>query len=189
MNYSTEISNSISTLIEMLTDRGIDASVLKSYSIEEISSFGGVFVIDLPESKIKIVYDLSPKIRWVDVKKSIGIDNESDINLLIYIVKDKMNNSETKKIDELAFDYQVFDIKDLQFNISKHILVPKHTLISDAKEIENILNVYKVKINQLPQILKTDKMAQYLNAKVGNIVKINRISPTSGEFVVYRYVV
>lgn len=190
MNYAIEITKSIKTLFEMLTDRNLDASVLMNYSIEEISNMGSVFAIDIPNEKIKIVYDMSPKIRWADVKKTCGIENDTeDIKLLIYIVKDKMNTSETKKIAELNFDYQVFDIRDLQFNITKHVLVPKHTLISKPEEIEKVLADYQVKMNQLPQILKTDKMVQYLNAKVGNLVHILRISPTSGEYKTYRCVV
>jgi DNA-directed RNA polymerase I, II, and III subunit RPABC1 len=39
---------------------------------------------------------------------------------------------------------------------------------------------------QLPIILKTDAMAKYLGLKNGDIIKITRVSPTAGEYVVYR---
>ena len=190
MNFAIEITRSLQTLREMLTDRGKDASVLDQYTIEEVSNMGSIFAIDIPAEKIKIIYDMSTKTKWVDVKKECGIENDSpDINLLIYIARDKINTSETKKIDELTFDHQVFDIRDLQFNISKHMLVPEHKLVDDPEEISKILTAHQVKLNQLPMILKTDKMAQYLNAKVGNLVRIKRISPTSGEYITYRCVV
>lgn len=190
MNYAIEITRSLQTIQEMLTDRGLDASVLSQYTVDEVSNMGTIFAIDIPKEQIKIIFDMSQKTKWVDVKKECNIENDAiDIKLLIYVTRDKINTSETKKIDELRFDYQVFDMKDLQFNISKHMLVPKHTLINDPDEINKILEAYQVKLNQLPQILKCDKMAQYLNAKVGNLVKITRISPTSGEHIVYRCVV
>ena len=100
-----------------------------------------------------------------------------------------MNNSESKKIAELSVDYQVFDIRELQFNISHHHLTPKHELVSDDKEIAAILAAYEVKKTQLPLILRADPMARYFHAKPGNLMRVTRISPTSGEYLVYRCVV
>jgi len=187
MNHSSEIAKSIGVLFEMLTDRGIDASVLKSFSQTEVAN-SPVFAIDIAVPKIKIVFDVSNKLKWVDVKKTIDFDDETDVDLVILVVKDKVNNSEQKKIAELKVDYQVFDLRDLQFNISRHLLVPKHELVTDDVEITKVLDAYQVKKNQLPLILKTDPMAKYLNAKAGNLVKVTRISPTSGEYIVYRCV-
>lgn len=189
MNNTSEVIKSTGVLYDMLKDRGIDASILKQFSEDEINKF--IFTIDIPNEttneKIKIVYDMSPKFKWVDTKKLL--ENEDSYKLIILVIKDKLNNTESKKISDLNVDYQIFDIKDLQFNISHHTLVPKHELISDEVKIQEILTNYQVKKCQLPLILKTDPMCKYLNAKVGNLMKITRISPTSCEYIVYRSVV
>jgi DNA-directed RNA polymerase I, II, and III subunit RPABC1 len=81
----------------------------------------------------------------------------------------------------------VFDIKSLQFNISHHELVPKHEVIHDEAEVKDIVAKYSLKSKfQLPIILKTDAMAKYLGLKNGDVVKITRVSPTAGEYIVYR---
>ena len=190
MNYSVEITKSIRTIYEMLTDRGIDASSLESYSVEESGNTNSIFSIDVND-RIKIIYDMSSKLNIANLKKMFDIDNEDpDIELLIFVVLAKINTTELKKFVDMKFDYQIFDIKSLQFNISKHkTLVPKHELITNEEEIQKILTSYQVKRSQLPLILKTDPMAKYLNAKEKNLVKITRNSPTSGEYIVYRCVV
>ncbi len=86
-------------------------------------------------------------------------------------------------------DIQVFQLKELQFNITRHVLVPKHELLGWDKEneVETILESYQLKSRyQLPLILKSDPVAKYLNAKPGNLVRVIRSSPTSGQYVLYR---
>jgi DNA-directed RNA polymerase I, II, and III subunit RPABC1 len=82
---------------------------------------------------------------------------------------------------------QIFEIRDLQFNISTHKLVPKHELITNPAEVDDIIKKYSLKTKfQLPIIFRTDAMAKYLNLKNGDVVKISRVSPTAGEYIVYR---
>lgn len=73
-------------------------------------------------------------------------------------------------------------------DISKHKLVPKHTILND-KERETLLREYKINLNQLPRLLTSDPMVKKLNAKVGDVVKIERSSYTAGKTVYYRVVV
>ena len=189
MNHSSEVAKSINVLYQMLTDRGIDASILQSFSHVEVAN-SPVFSIDIEKPKIKIIYDVSSRFKWTDVKKTGDFDpDDTEVELVIIVVKDKMNNAETKKVDEIPIAHQVFDLAETQYNISHHHLVPKHELLTDETVIAKILSDLKAKKNQLPLILKSDPMARYLNAKPGNLVKVTRISPTSGEHIVYRTVV
>ena len=74
------------------------------------------------------------------------------------------------------------------FNIFKHVLVPKHVVLS-PEEAEEVLRKYRVKPYQLPWIKATDPAIIAIGAKPGDIVKIIRKSKTAGEAVAYRYVV
>lgn len=74
-----------------------------------------------------------------------------------------------------------------KFNIDKHILIPKHTKLSE-KEKEKLLEKYNISEKELPRISKIDPAISSLNAKPGEIIKITRQSPTAGESVFYRVV-
>lgn len=75
-----------------------------------------------------------------------------------------------------------------KFKIEEHILVPKHSKINE-KEKKELLEKYNITPKELPKILKKDPLAKELDAKVGDIIKIVRNSPTAGESVFYRCVV
>lgn len=76
----------------------------------------------------------------------------------------------------------------MKFDIHTHILVPKHTKLSN-KEIDELLNTYNVSKRQLPRISKNDAAIKDMKLKVGDIVKIKRESPTVGEYTFFRVVV
>jgi DNA-directed RNA polymerase subunit H len=78
--------------------------------------------------------------------------------------------------------------KEKSYNIFDHQLVPKHELLS-KKEAEELMREFHIRPHQLPYILTSDPAVQALQAKIGDIVKATRKSPTAGEVVVYRYVV
>jgi len=76
----------------------------------------------------------------------------------------------------------------MKFDILKHTLVPHHEILS-AEEAEKLLKAYRIKKEDLPQILITDPVVKAIGAKEGDIIKITRRSPTAGESVAYRLVV
>ena len=69
--------------------------------------------------------------------------------------------------------------------VEKHVLVPKHIKISE-KEKEDVLKEYNITLKELPKILKDDPAIEKLNVKAGDVIKVIRKSPTSGESVFYR---
>lgn len=76
----------------------------------------------------------------------------------------------------------------MKFNVTKHVLVPEHVLLSDS-EAKGVLKEYNIDPKLLPKILVTDPCAKILGAKPGQIIKIIRKSPTAGTSVFYRRVV
>lgn len=182
MSSRDYIVQSLKTLLEMLTDRGIITGI----SPEDASNLIGSnlnhfeFLIE----RTKIIYYLTSKFKWPNLEKSFTDDEPYDLYILI--VKDKPSQTNLKSINTKKVQTQVFEIKELQFNITKHVLVPKHELVKES-EVEDIITQYSLKSkSQFPIILKTDAMAKYLNLKHGDLVKIKRVSPTAGEYVEYR---
>ncbi|QQG38747.1 MAG: DNA-directed RNA polymerase subunit H [Candidatus Woesearchaeota archaeon] len=78
--------------------------------------------------------------------------------------------------------------KKLNFNPHDHVLVPKHTKISE-EEKQKILQQYNVSLKQLPKILRLDPALQNIEVQKGDLIKIERKSPTTNKAVVYRVVV
>jgi DNA-directed RNA polymerase subunit H len=75
-----------------------------------------------------------------------------------------------------------------EFNILNHRIVPNHTVLSEERKQE-ILEQFGVSPGQLPKILLSDPAVKHIGAKVGDIVEIERISPTAGICHAYRYVI
>lgn len=182
-----DIVKSYIILKEMLVDRGVNIDNLSAISDTELrimSKVNKIFSLQVNEN-LKIVYYINNKFKIHDLKKYFEDDEH-----IILVFKEKINNLNIKNLKELTnVCIEIFMLKELQFNISKHVLVPKHEIVHDEKEIDIILDTYQLKKNQLPILLKTDPMARYLDVKAGDIVKITRNSPSAGEAIIYRYCV
>jgi DNA-directed RNA polymerase I, II, and III subunit RPABC1 len=188
MNNKEIVVRSFQTVIEMLTDRDMDLSGLTKDSANELlDNFvnNNKQLFDIVINDVKVIYCLTSKAKWSEVKKHF--EDDTPYSLYICIIKDKLSQNNAKMLTGLKLNLQLFDIKVLQFNISRHELVPKHEIIRDESVIKNIIAQYSLKSKfQLPIILKTDAMAKYLGLKNGDVIKIVRVSPTAGDYVVYR---
>ena len=148
-------------------------------------------------NKIFVKFLLKPNIKPVDVKneiekiKQISEKETYNFNKLILILLSKPNNSIIKliKLYKKIYKIQIFIKNELIIDKIKHKLVPKHILIQEPTEIEDILKKFKLNsVNKLPFILKSDPIVKYYDAETGNIFKIIRNSITSGKYETYRYV-
>lgn len=74
------------------------------------------------------------------------------------------------------------------FDLFEHELVPTHVIAEDA-EIQRVLEHYKIKKTQLPRIYSSDPAARVLGARPGQVLRIQRESPTAGLTYYYRFVV
>ncbi|MFX0104075.1 MAG: DNA-directed RNA polymerase subunit H [Candidatus Hodarchaeota archaeon] len=78
--------------------------------------------------------------------------------------------------------------KKKRIDVLLHKFVPKHVLLT-KEESQNLLEKYKIGINDLPQMFEKDPVAIAIGAKEGDIVKIIRDSNTTVKSVdYYRYV-
>lgn len=73
-------------------------------------------------------------------------------------------------------------------DIPQHRLVPLHIKLSE-EEKQQILDSKGLEFLQLPKILKNDPAITHLEAKEGDVIKIERKSHTVGTAVYYRVVI
>ncbi len=67
----------------------------------------------------------------------------------------------------------------------QHALIPKHKKLSE-KDKKELLDKYKITVNELPSIKKSDPALTGMDAEPGDVIKIERESPTAGSTVFYR---
>lgn len=75
----------------------------------------------------------------------------------------------------------------MKIDILEHKLVPKHEIMTES-EIDDELSDCDFNIENLPKIKPGDPVVKQINAKVGDILRITRVSETAGNFVTYRKV-
>ncbi len=75
-----------------------------------------------------------------------------------------------------------------KFKVTEHVLVPKHTKLT-KQQAEAFLKKHNYKKEHLPFILITDPAIRHLNPEEGDIIRIERNSPTMGKVYFYRVVV
>jgi DNA-directed RNA polymerase subunit H (RpoH/RPB5) len=187
MNFNNAVEKSFTTIRQMLKDRGDDTTSLGTVSSQDliaISASRNVFHIDLESCAHRIIYNMNAKFKLADVRKLLEDDAHT---VYIIVTRDKPTHPGRKGVDELKKDVQFFDLRELQYNVSRHQLVPPHDPIRDDKIIDDIVARYRLKSRfHMPLILSTDPMARYLALKHGQIVRITRSSPSAGTYVLYR---
>ncbi len=76
----------------------------------------------------------------------------------------------------------------IEFDISSHIMVPRHRILDDD-EAEEVLSRYNIEKEKLSKITTVDPAVKEIGADAGDVIEITRDSETAGEFVFYRLVI
>lgn len=188
---------------------------LKAFSKNELVALNNrpVFHVDVGD-RIRILYFLN-KFKMADFKPHL--EEALGFELCILVVGEKLTTTNQKSIlsartqaaaanktnnnnnintdenvdglNELTKtdNLHIFELSEVLINITQHSLVPKHEVISDESEINDIVKRYNLKSrHQLPLILKTDPVARYFGMKPGQLAKITRDSLSAAEYISYR---
>ena len=168
---------------EMVSQRG--------YKI--ISEKGDQMIAKKNSKKILIIFYEDEKISINIVKECLILLKEMKINHIILVYKEKFTSCAKQAVklmgnieecDDLTkIIFEVFNINELQINITKHILVPKHELATE-EEINELLKTTK-SLDKIPKIYTEDPMCKFYNFKVEDILRITR----RNGFVTYRIVI
>lgn len=186
------------TTLEMLEDRGFvisgeDKNLQYEDFVNRLEENAIDIVAKYGTSDVKMAYvsfvlegkSFSKK-DLVNLKALIDEDYATKEISVIVVVQDKPTPQIAKELlnDEYK-NYEVFLMKNLMFNITHHEIVPKHILLSE-EEANRVMEVFQAKKVQLPRLMTTDPVARYYGMKVGDVCKIIRQSPMTGESYYYR---
>lgn len=203
----SSIYNSRKTILELMTKQGYNVSDYTNFSITEVNAMKLNNQLDMllemkePDpttnikNKIYIRYYLGKTLRPNNLEEMIDdLFNLEEVlkknDTLFIIIKDEVNETlmnELKQIWERDGIFIVIEsIKRLQFNILKHILVPEHTVMSEA-DAQKMMKYYNVSDkSQLPDISRFDPVARVIGLRPGQVCHIIRPSKTAIKTDYYR---
>lgn len=205
------------TQVEMIMDRGYDVGDDIQYLNMSVSEFYDKFkdfsnrelftsLSKVYDNKVVVFYpiptnkqlsasDLITILDMIETKKStlkryiIISENNASSDLRKQIANIESRNMYGMIANSIRIEVFIYD--SLSFNPSRHVLVPKHVILSD-EEKEILLK--QIRVEDLPIIDEGEVMCRYLGAERDQIIKIYRtdIDPYSdniiGNSVEYRIV-
>ena len=89
--------------------------------------------------------------------------------------------------DSSGFVTEIFKKSELGFNVTRHELVPKYTLLTSVQK-KNLLTTLRCTHSQLPKIREHDPVARYYRFTRGSVLKIERAIGTLESNIYYRIV-
>ena len=154
------------TCLEMIQQRGFNVCEnIEEYIIGEKSN----------GDAIAVFFDDSQKLDTDKVKLFIAKMKELGLKACIIVYKEAVTAPAKKVIDELQeYGIEIFKESSLRYNITKHRLVPKHSVLSKSGITEFKKN-HGIKI---PVLMKTDPIVRFYNFQRGDIVRIDRNDAT-----------
>lgn len=186
------------TALEMLRDRGYSvpeselARTLPEFrmwwaekpEIERLG-FSTTLASDLSK-KVQIVFCPPEPVKIATIREIYSRIKEQNLSRLILILQGKIMSRARESIKEIfTFQVEIFQITELLVNITKHVLKPKHEVLT-AEEKAKLLKEYNVEDSQLPRMLETDAVARYYGLGKGTVVKVTYDNELTGNHVTYR---
>jgi len=188
------IQTAVTTINEILADLGF----------EQVDSDAKTHIYmyrNTTNQQVRVIFSINPNnIRESiieDVVENTFIYNESfkSTDVVIIVIQDEMNENMQETINQrLKNEWEEFgrlivvmSLKKLQFNILKHEIVPKHTLMTEREVSEMHQQFNITDVSQLPEISRFDPVAMCLLMKPGDTCKIERSSKTAITTTYYRY--
>jgi DNA-directed RNA polymerase subunit H (RpoH/RPB5) len=171
----------LTTLAEMLTARGFKADKFDPIgsSIDEtkLYTYGGMLIVFSTKSRVTekdltTFIEFSKENNYGNGIIVVSMSRPSDT--VLTGLRNYISNTEVPLV-------QIFELRHLQFNISKHVKVPKHRLVSQD-ELPDILKANNVdKPNLFRKIDSQDAMAKWIGARPGNVIEVTGMCETSAE--------
>jgi len=147
--------------------------------------------LDDPTDKIFVFWPDEPKPGVEVITKYVQMMDEHDTERAILVIRTGLSapaKGMLLKVESMMGKRLEYFLEgELMVNITKHMLVPTHVVLSSAEKAL-LLEKYKVKDTQLPRIQASDPVARYFGLTAGQVVKIIRPSETAGRYVTYRLV-
>jgi len=200
-SFIISIYNSRKNLLEILNERGFNIDKYSDFGITEIGILIESNQLDMlleneaTKKKIYVKYYVSKVIKPQNIYDIVEdlfhlesvLEKKDD---LMVIIKDEPNETMLENIQDIWVLENIYisliNIKRLQFNILKHVLVPKHTILTHSEK-ELFMKKYNIfDKSQIPDISYFSPVSIVMGIRPDDVVKIVRNSRTSIKTDYYR---
>ena len=203
----SSIYKSRTIILDLMKDQGYDINDYEGFSVNEVNTMKVNNQLDMilekinpdvdikRKPKIYIRYYLAKTLRPSNLQEMIDdLFNIEEVlskyDTLFIVVKDEVNETLINTLKHIWEQDKIFiviqNLKRLQFNILKHVLVPPHRVLSST-EVIAIKSRYNVMDdNQFPDISRFDPVAQAIGIRPGQVCEIIRPSKTAISAPYYR---
>lgn len=205
-NLILSIYKSRETLLELLAERGFQVEKYMGYSKNEIDTMVTNGTLDMmltsvDTKKMYIKYSLEKTMTiqemehimedlYENADDQYRLGQNADDGLVI-VTSEEPNKKVQSFLGELLIKrgrfVTVYNIKRLQFNVTKHELQPQQVDILSVEERDDMMRKYNVQgLSELPEISRFDPLAMALFVRPGQVCKMVRNSPTALSVPYYR---
>lgn len=164
----------INTILEMFEQRGYS-------DIKQNEEY--ITANDTDNNIVRVKLNIIEKLNVAEINSIIHelqTDNISHCIVVFEGVPTPTVKNLISTLPDLNLNIELFKSEDLFFNITKHILVPKHEKINKQEQIQ-----FKKSFGtNIPILLKSDPISKFYNFKKGDIIKVTR----KNGFISYRIV-
>jgi DNA-directed RNA polymerase subunit H len=203
----SSIYKSRTILLELMKMQGYDTNDYEGFSVNEVNTMKVNNQLDMIlekreadldlnyKPKIYIRYYLAKSLRPQNLQEMIDdLFNIEEVlskdDTLFIVVKDEVNETLVNTLKHIWEQDKIFiviqNLKRLQFNILKHVLVPPHRVLNNA-EVLVIKRRYNIMDDeQFPIISRLDPVAQAIGIRPGRVCEIIRPSKTAISAPYYR---
>jgi DNA-directed RNA polymerase subunit H (RpoH/RPB5) len=200
--HTQTLYKSRKTILEHLDRQGYNSDPYEDFSINDVNNMNSTNQMDMCLSdktditkKTYVKYFLSKSMRPTYITEIVedlyNIDHILKSNdMLIIISKDVPNESLLSYLKQIYTDQGLYivilSLKQLQFNIMVHTLVPEYIKMTEQEIIE-FKDKYNIgSIDNIPSLSRFDPVSIVNGIRPGDIVKIIRSSKSSVNSIYYR---
>lgn len=203
----SSIYKSRTILLELMGMQGYNVYDYEGFTVNEVNTMKVNNQLDMileknaedvdlkRKTKIYIRYYLAKSLRPQNLQEMIDdLFNTEEVltkyDTLFIVVKDEVNETLLNALKHIWEQEKIFiviqNLKRLQFNILKHVLVPPHRILSNT-EVLAVKKRYNVMSDaQFPDISRFDPVAQAIGIRPGQVCEIIRPSKTAISAPYYR---
>jgi DNA-directed RNA polymerase subunit H (RpoH/RPB5) len=203
----SSIYKSRTIILELMGMQGYNTSDYEGFSVNEVNTMKVNNQLDMilekyvedvdlkRKPKIYIRYYLAKSLRPQNLQEMIDdLFNVEEVlskyDTLFIVVKDEVNETLINALKHIWEQDKIFiviqNLKRLQFNILKHVLVPPHRVLSNGEVLKVKTRYNIMSDSQFPDISRFDPVAQAIGIRPGQVCEIIRPSKTAISAPYYR---
>lgn len=158
----------IGVIEEMLIDRGFTIQFLDRDLTREDNQY--FMKANKMNEWVICCMNEEEKVSIADIKKRISVLNREGASRCIIVYRSSVTSSAKNSIETWDFNFELFGLHELQLNITRHRLVPRHSPVTESEKV----TLDKDFKGKLPTLLTSDPVCRYFAFNKGEYVRISR---------------